>query len=178
MPGADCFCYHAIAHQHGVDGGPQEAFDQSCCIGVSTNEVTQRAEDRALSENSALLEQASCCRCKTDALPLQAFQRVELCIQRGLQIIGAHQLFARCHLSFTRLLQCVASAGCQAVCLRHARGSDCDSVLGGSELTTRSVGDIEEMGLFALESYTSLRNLVALSFGALLLELSAVKLVA
>jgi hypothetical protein len=75
-------------------------------------------------------------------------------------------------------LKCFACVFGQLVVLGDAGGGDGGRVVGGGQLSTRCLGGVKEMSLFALERRPPLRDFVSLALRALALEVCAVKLFA
>ena len=103
MPLADGFGNGGVAHKHGVHGGAKETFDEQRRRLVSGDEVAQRAENGALAEAVALLQETGGAGRKSDALALETFQCIDLALQCDMGLVGTEQFSARGALAFAGL---------------------------------------------------------------------------
>src|SRR5256885_5921113 len=178
MPGAYRLSRLAIANQHRVDRRAEEAFDQGSSHRIGTDEIAQGPEDRALAENRALFEKSRCCRRQTNSLALEAFQRIEFCRQRRVQLVGPRHLKTSRSFALARLSKRHRRIFCSGDGFCGSRCNNTRFVFGGSELATRGLGGIEQRFLFGTQRRESGVELVALTLGSLPIEVGAVELFA
>ena len=112
----------AIAHEHRVHRGAEEALDEQRRRLIGADEIAQRAEHRAVAELLALAQQTRGGGRETDALALERVERVDLALQRRVRLVGAEQLRARDATSRSRVSRSSARAASSAARgLRRAR---------------------------------------------------------
>ena len=92
MPAAHRFGGLAVAHEHGVHRGAEEALDEHGPGLVGRQEVAQRAEHRALAELLALAQQAGGGGSEPHAFALQPLEGVHLSVEGGDRLFQPGQV--------------------------------------------------------------------------------------
>src|SRR2546423_3186578 len=178
MPGSHGLRYGAVAHEHRVDGRAEKTLDQRCRAGVCSDEIAEGTEDRSFAEDAAFLQQPRRRWSEPDALPLQTFERVELCGETGMQFFGAEQIRACGVLPRARLLEDVASIFGGSGRLRHLRRGNRGGIFRGGKIAARRFSGVEQLTLLRLERRFPRADFVALALDALVIQVCAVQLFA
>lgn len=173
MPLANGVGRGGIADKHRVDRGAEEPLHEKGRGLISGYEIAQRSEDGARTKAFALLEKPRRSGRETDALAFQAFEGVDLALERDKGFVGAKELSSRRGLALTHL----AIVGARGVEIRgrHAKAGDgVDGSQGGFvALAPNERQGVGELGALGVECGGALRDLVELAPGAFTLVVHA-----
>src|SRR5262245_5890038 len=175
MPLANGIGHGAVAHEHRVYRGAQEALDQQRRRLIRGDEVGERTDDGSRPELLALLEHTGSGRRESNALAFQCLERVHFALKCRVCFVHTEQLRARGRFLRTRF----AILGARLLKRLLRRGEHLTRPFDGDgrrlELAPDECDGIAEQRAFFLESGGPLRRLVQLASYALAVELHAAR---
>src|SRR4051812_6459480 len=165
MPLAHGVCRGSIANQHRMQRWTEIALDEHRRIRIGCEKIAEWAEDRALAELCAILQQASGGRCHADAIAFESFQPVDLALEADMRLVRLEERRARSRIGVTRFT--LANARPLGSFDDLGGGGDrvvaCDEGL--RQLATRDRGCVEQVRALALELLTAAFHFVQLALG-------------